>query len=197
MDDPNMHAYGDHYAEITEAILRDVCELEPANPNLNDTLCVDVSDLKIIVDRALMNAQAPNAQQAEPHGRPVSERAAELAADPVRGPRIEAMREKLAQQAEVQEPFAFAYEYIHGKTLLTLERQEDWADNEIQLFTRPQPAQLERLSEEETVTAWRGVKDVGDDKYNAILLSEAIQSALAAKNWAVLAAAAMAPEEAE
>lgn len=64
MDDQNMYAYGEHYAEITEAILRDVCELEPANPSLNDTICVDVSDLKIIVDRALRNAQVEAAATA-------------------------------------------------------------------------------------------------------------------------------------
>lgn len=38
-------------------------------------------------------------QRAPVHGRPMSERAAEVNADPVRGPRIAALREKLAKQA--------------------------------------------------------------------------------------------------
>lgn len=32
-------------------IVRDVCEMEPANPDLNDTVCIDVSDLLTIVKR--------------------------------------------------------------------------------------------------------------------------------------------------
>lgn len=96
-----------------------------------------------------------------------------------------------AQQAEAQEP---AYWQWRRKadlwSLSHVYSYEVFAttdDSEVRtLFTRPQPAQLQALSEEEIVTAWRGVKDVGDDKYNAILLSEAIQSALAAKNGVVL-----------
>lgn len=53
-------------SEITEQVIRDVCELEPANPDLNDTLCVDVSDLKIIVDRAL--SDVPLTRPAVPEG---------------------------------------------------------------------------------------------------------------------------------
>ena len=51
MDDPNMHAYGDHYQDTAADILRDVCELEPANPDLPDTVCVSVENLKLILDR--------------------------------------------------------------------------------------------------------------------------------------------------
>jgi hypothetical protein len=31
--------------------LRDVCETDPADPDLNDTVCIGISDLKIIVER--------------------------------------------------------------------------------------------------------------------------------------------------
>jgi len=34
-----------------ELILRDVCEDDPADPDLNDTVCIDISDLKTIVER--------------------------------------------------------------------------------------------------------------------------------------------------
>lgn len=97
-----------------------------------------------------------------------------------------------AQQAEAQEPVEYQFQDRNGKWYWFMDerhRLNTIADGTWPirpLFTRPQPAQLQALSEEEIVTAWRGVKDVGDDKYNAILLSEAVQSALAAKNGAVL-----------
>lgn len=128
-------------------------------------------------------AQAPNAQQAEPYGNPMSERAAKLAADPVRGPRIEAMREKLAQQAEAQEPVA-----VIGDDYQLLWIRRDWSEGLRVgglLFTRPQPAQLQALSEEEVrkAVAIEGLGFAASD----IRISKAIQSALAAKNGAVLA----------
>lgn len=72
MDDPNMHAYGDHYQDTVADILRDVCELEPANPDLPDTVCVSVEDLKLIIDRHIearrqaIEAALRDAPQAEP-----------------------------------------------------------------------------------------------------------------------------------
>lgn len=36
---------------IADLIVRDVCEMDPANPNLNDTICIDVSDLLTLVKR--------------------------------------------------------------------------------------------------------------------------------------------------
>ena len=40
--------------DATELILRDVCETDPADPDLNDTVCIDISDLKTIIDRHLL-----------------------------------------------------------------------------------------------------------------------------------------------
>jgi hypothetical protein len=34
---------------VVDLIVRDVCEMDPANPDLNDTICIDVSDLINIV----------------------------------------------------------------------------------------------------------------------------------------------------
>jgi hypothetical protein len=34
-----------------ELILRDVCEDDPADPDLNDTVCINISDLKTIIER--------------------------------------------------------------------------------------------------------------------------------------------------
>ena len=66
--------------------------------------------------------------------------------------------------------------------MLREEKPDAWKP----LFTRPQPAQLQRLTEEEAAKAWRSVEDVGDDRRNAMLYGDAIQSALAAKNGTVL-----------
>lgn len=65
MDDPNMNAYGDHYQDTVADILRDVCELEPANPDLPDTVCVSVADLKLILGRHI-EAALRDAPQADP-----------------------------------------------------------------------------------------------------------------------------------
>lgn len=104
------------------------------------------------VDCHMAVAQAPNAQQAEPYGNPMSERAAKLAADPVRGPRIEALREKLAQQAEAQEPVA-----VIGDDYQLLWIRRDWSEGlrvGDLLFTHPQPAQLQaRIAELESQLA--------------------------------------------
>ncbi|MGG2044065.1 hypothetical protein [Burkholderia gladioli] len=40
-----------YFLGASELIIRDVCEMEPANPDLNDTICIDVSDLQAIVKR--------------------------------------------------------------------------------------------------------------------------------------------------
>ncbi|WP_186268083.1 hypothetical protein [Burkholderia gladioli] len=40
-----------YFSGVSELIIRDVCEMEPANPDLNDTICIDVSDLQAIVKR--------------------------------------------------------------------------------------------------------------------------------------------------
>lgn len=40
-----------YFSGISELIIRDVCEMEPANPDLSDTICIDVSDLQAIVKR--------------------------------------------------------------------------------------------------------------------------------------------------
>lgn len=142
-------------------------------------------------------AQAPNAQQAEP---PPWWPAVENILNEYGLQAVDFVADfKAAQQAEAQEPFAWSvFDGEGGHDLVLYAGNEDYRErfearnpnhkNWVEpLFTRPQPAQLQALSEEEAITAWRGVKDVGDEKYNAILLSEAIQSALAAKNWAVLA----------
>lgn len=136
-----------------------------------------------------MVAQAPNAQQAEPYGNPMSERAEKLAADPVRGPRIEALREKLAQQAEAQEPFAYLYhdapsaeqasELCNSTLLVLAAGRRPWCRNETPLFTRPQPAQLQALSEDE-------LKKIFYASGFDIRYADYVQSALAAKNGAVL-----------
>jgi hypothetical protein len=34
-----------------ELILRDVCETDPADPDMNDTVCINISDLETIVER--------------------------------------------------------------------------------------------------------------------------------------------------
>lgn len=43
--------------DTVELILRDVCENEPADPSQNDTVCIDISDLKIILDRHVEGSQ--------------------------------------------------------------------------------------------------------------------------------------------
>lgn len=40
-----------YFSGVSELIIRDVCEMEPANPDLSDTICIDVSDLQTIVKR--------------------------------------------------------------------------------------------------------------------------------------------------
>ncbi|WP_164466845.1 hypothetical protein [Burkholderia gladioli] len=40
-----------YFSGVSDLIIRDVCEMEPANPDLNDTICIDVSDLQAIVKR--------------------------------------------------------------------------------------------------------------------------------------------------
>ncbi|WP_186118303.1 hypothetical protein [Burkholderia gladioli] len=40
-----------YFSGVSELIIRDVCEMEPANPDLSDTICIDVSDLQAIVKR--------------------------------------------------------------------------------------------------------------------------------------------------
>jgi len=51
---PSQHAavgaQGERFGAV-ELILRDVCEIDPADPDLNDTVCIDISDLKVIVER--------------------------------------------------------------------------------------------------------------------------------------------------
>lgn len=97
-----------------------------------------------------------------------------------------------AQQADAQEPFAWAHVCRKKPELRVLSFSKNDPSlaalgyKDEPLFTRPQPAQLQRLSEEETMAAWRGVDDAGDDRRNAMLYGDAIQSALAAKNGAEL-----------
>lgn len=53
-------------AEVVESIIRDVCEMDPANPELNDTICIDVSDLLNIVKRHVAAlAQQAGKEQSE------------------------------------------------------------------------------------------------------------------------------------
>ncbi len=40
-----------YFSGVSELIIRDVCEIEPANPDLSDTICIDVSDLQAIIKR--------------------------------------------------------------------------------------------------------------------------------------------------
>ncbi|MEK6418462.1 MAG: hypothetical protein V4801_02580 [Burkholderia gladioli] len=40
-----------YFSGVSELIIRDVCEMEPANPDFSDTICIDVSDLQAIVKR--------------------------------------------------------------------------------------------------------------------------------------------------
>lgn len=199
MDDPNMHAYGDHYAEITEAILRDVCELEPANPNLNDTLCVDVSDLKIIVDRALMNAQAPNAQQAEPPAwnALVSDREYLRLFDEARHGStggfgvLRGIRACIAayeaatpaQQAEAQEPCAACITSVvgAGPNDVGIQWRGGFARKGELLYRRPQPAQLQ-LSDDMKRAIVEGWFAEDWAINNAIKMLDDYESALAANN---------------
>ncbi|MGK8887414.1 hypothetical protein [Burkholderia gladioli] len=48
-----------YFSGVSELIIRDVCEMEPANPDLSDTICIDVSDLQAIVKR---HTESPEAQ---------------------------------------------------------------------------------------------------------------------------------------
>jgi hypothetical protein len=105
--------------------------------------------------------------------------------------RIAELEAKLAQQAEAQEPIGYMnaghiYELQQKRIHYGYVYPKEGTGAEIAVFTRPQPAQLQRLSEEEAVAAWRGVDDAGDDRRNAMLYGDAIQSALAAKNGAEL-----------
>jgi hypothetical protein len=149
-----------------------------------------------------------------------------LAADPVRGPRIAALRERLKKQAESLDPCSLCWvkgfhacavaqalnaqlEPVavirtwhkqgemdqHAELIDWFDALENSPDGEHMLFTRPQPAQLQAMAIRECAEATSRFAHVWSD--DMLGIAEAIQSALAAKNGAVLAAAAMAPEEAE
>jgi hypothetical protein len=53
-------------AVLADLIVRDVCEMGQANPNLNNTICIDVSDLLAIVKR---HTTALSAQSEPPIGK--------------------------------------------------------------------------------------------------------------------------------
>ena len=92
-----------------------------------------------------------------------------------------------AQQAEAQKPCAwFCGLRPSPEGILefwgVLAEGVDDIPVDAPLFIHATPAQLQSMSDEEVTAVWRGVKDLGDARFNAILLGEAIQSALAAKN---------------
>lgn len=58
-------AAGSGISDAVQTIIRDVCELEPADAAHSDTVCVDISDLQLIVERALL-AMAPATTQPVP-----------------------------------------------------------------------------------------------------------------------------------
>lgn len=49
-----------------ELILRDVCEADPADPVMNDTICIDISDLSRILKRHIAPELAAQAERPEP-----------------------------------------------------------------------------------------------------------------------------------
>lgn len=61
-----MHAYEDQYMDTTDLILRSVCETDPADPDLKDTVCIGISDLKAILDLHLLATSKPEAKPAQP-----------------------------------------------------------------------------------------------------------------------------------
>ena len=101
-----------------------------------------------------------------------------------------------AQQAEAQEPVLFvspaqlaAHKDIdEGEFGIYLPAGKTAAGKFTQpLFTRPQPAQLQRVSNEEVRDAvWGYVEDASNCPDEIINIVDSIQSALAAKNGAVL-----------
>jgi hypothetical protein len=42
---------------VIDTIIRDVCETDPADPDLNDTVCIGVEDLRLIIGNNLAPAQ--------------------------------------------------------------------------------------------------------------------------------------------
>lgn len=122
-------------------------------------------------------AQAPNAQQAE---------AQEPCANPLI-PYLESYK-TMARMASEKGDDIRAYCY-HCMAV-------DIEQNMMRAVTRPQPAQLQALSATDVMSAWMATGGLVLPP-EAMDFARSVQSALAAKNWAVLAAAAMAPEEAE
>ena len=109
--------------------------------------------------------------------------------------RIAELEAKLAQRAEAQEPVAWrvhpfdycigsdgVYAVTHFDQQAETWRKKGWSVEP--LFTRPQPAQLQTLSEEEVREAVRaeGMMYTAPD----LRVAKAIQSALATKNGAEL-----------
>ena len=88
-----------------------------------------------------------------------------------------------AQQAEAYEPCALAHFAENGNIQIWSKKPdaEAWSGPElVPLFTRHQPAQLQRLSEEEVMQHNPGPKAFFDGQWKEIV--EGIQSAIAAKN---------------
>jgi hypothetical protein len=50
---------------ITETIIRDVCETEAADPGSKDTICINVDDLRIILEDNLAAIESKPAEQSE------------------------------------------------------------------------------------------------------------------------------------
>ena len=135
---------------------------------------------------ALAAAHAAPEQQEPSHPQFIAGFKAGHAAGRIRGAASVA-RASNAQQAEAQEPCAWLDDFGNAFPLGANKGAGSWMDahkrNWRPLFTRPQPAQLQALSEEEVREALLGFsEDSSTYEDNIDGLAKCIQSALAAKN---------------